>query len=238
MSEVAEKVCLAILAANKRLKERGSGVQISLVGGYLYLRATLPPLPASAKKLPFQQRIPLHLRASVAGIAVAERKARLVGEQLENGVFSWDEYKPSSPPAEKQSPPLTTLREVIARMEEDYFQRRPREPGPLATWQASYRAAFIQLDQDAPFTVELLHQAILSKPAGTRAREKFCFAMGKLAEFAKPELNFDIKALKGTHTAKQVLPRNLPEDSEIEAWREKIPNPGWQCIYSAIAVFG
>ncbi len=78
----------------------------------------------------------------------------------------------------------------------------------------------------------------LSKPAGTRAREKFCFALGKLAEFMNLKLDFDLKALKGKHNTRQVLPRDLPSDSEIEAWYAKIPNPGWKWIYAAIAVFG
>jgi hypothetical protein len=58
----------AIAKLNARLKAARLGLQVERRGDRLSLRGTLPPRPGSGKSRPHQQRIPLKLPATPAGL--------------------------------------------------------------------------------------------------------------------------------------------------------------------------
>ena len=82
----------AIAQANGRLKRDEYSVAIVLVEGRLSLQATLPPSPGSKNPKRHQQRIALKLPANPETLKVAERRARELGQQLQNGEFDILDY--------------------------------------------------------------------------------------------------------------------------------------------------
>jgi len=76
--------------ANGRLHAAKVGVKIEAKGNRLYLRATLPPKPASQKRKAFQQRLALGVHFNPGGISFAEQEARKVGALLDCREFSWE----------------------------------------------------------------------------------------------------------------------------------------------------
>ncbi len=77
-----------IAQANGRLKAGKVGVRIIRRGDTLSLRATLPPKPGVVRK-DNRWAIALGVPANAAGVQLAERKARLLGAELQNGSFDW-----------------------------------------------------------------------------------------------------------------------------------------------------
>jgi integrase len=85
-------------------------------------------------------------------------------------------------------------------------------------------------------TGSLLFASILKTTPDTRNRKRYCIALAALAKFAGVDL--DVKPLIGSYGAKQLTPRDLPDDLAIARWFPLFKDPAWRWAYGAIATFG
>lgn len=216
-------------ALNEELKNNRCGVQVRRKGNRLYLRATLPPKPGSAKDKPHQQEISLGCYANPAGYRRAKAEALRLSGDLAMGKFSWDTLI-------KNSQPTKTAGDWITAFERDYFSRRERNPKSQTTWDKDYWASFKRLVADQALTKDAILEAIAQTSPDTRSRQRVCMALGALAKFAG--IDVDVAPLRGKYSPKAVQARDLPSDELIAEWRERIPNPAWQWAYGVIAAYG
>jgi hypothetical protein len=104
-----------ISEVNARLKAGGARVTILQHGERLWLQATFPPKPHIKKDKPYQQKISLGVNATPAGLANAERKAKLISAQLDDDKFNWADWldEPEDKPAQR------TVQQWIIEFEHD-----------------------------------------------------------------------------------------------------------------------
>jgi hypothetical protein len=81
-----------IAQTNGRLKSGRIGVRVIRRGDTLSLRATLPLKPGATPKKDNRDVIALGVPSNPAGVQLAERKARLLGAELQNGTFEWNRW--------------------------------------------------------------------------------------------------------------------------------------------------
>ncbi|MEM1279914.1 MAG: integrase [Cyanobacteria bacterium P01_H01_bin.152] len=210
---------------NGRLKAARIPIRIQHLGNRLHLRGTFPPPPDSAVDKPYQQRLALGLSATPRNLAIAETKAKEVGIALEAGSFAWSDYR-----GEKAE----TVGEWVQRFHTGKFE------GTALTWKTNYQAPFNKLPADAPLTLELLRQtlgAVRADKPDSRTQLKVYDAYRQLAAFAglPGELS---KGLKGSYSASEVDPRNLPSDRQIFEWRNGIKDSGWRWVFGMLAAYG
>lgn len=218
-----------IKQANGRLKSAKVGVRIDRIGDRLYLRATLPPKPGSAKLHPFQQRIALGLPANGMGLQQAEKEARKVGGLLICGEFTWEPY--TTAPDRKGE----TVGEWIAKFELDYFSRRERSPQSLTTW-ADYQKILKRLPQGETLSGDLMLSVLLDTNPDTRTRKLACTVLGALAKFAGIE--FDPSPYRGSYSPSKVTPRDIPSDLEIARAIAGIRDGPWRWTAGMMATYG
>ncbi|MEP0868902.1 site-specific integrase [Trichocoleus desertorum AS-A10] len=216
--------------ANGRLRAAKVGVTIQQLGNRLYLKATFPPKPGSAKTHPHQQRIALGIHANPAGVSLAEKEARKVGALLDCRQFDWTPYLKVEPQQRDK------IGDWIERFEIDYFTRRARNPKSETTWHSDYWKVFKTLPLDQPLTVEVLTNTITSVKADSRTRKRFVDVLSRLAEFAELEANF--KPLKGSYSSKNVAPRDLPSDQAIAQLFYSLKPGPWQWAFGMMAAYG
>lgn len=222
-----------IARTNARLKDSRVGVSIERRGGRLWLRGTFPPKPGSAQTKPYRQKISLGFHATPAGLQQAERRARLLGAQLDLGEFNWTEWSDSIVENDK-APAIGT---VLEQFEIDYWNNRERNSQSETTWKTDYLKVFSKLPKEALLTSKILEETILTTEPDSRQRKRVFEKLVSLAEFAGVEIDFS-KKLKGAYSAKEVNPRCLPSDTLIQETRDKIQNEAWRWVYGAIATWG
>lgn len=215
--------------ANGRLKAGKIGVRIIRRGDTLSLRATLPPRPG-AVRADGRYVLALGVPANPAGVQLAERKARLLGAELQNGGFDWGRWLTG---ASVQNP--LTVGDWVKRYAKEY--QSTVEP---VSWQKDYLNAFAKLPQDQVLTAETLKQCLLqikdAKP-NSRTQRRCALAFGRLAEFAG--LQVDFKHLRGGYSSdKSPDPRDIPSDELIAQCWAQIADPGWRWLFGMLACFG
>lgn len=104
-----ESLADAITKLNHRLKVARLGLRVEQRGERLTLRGTLPPKPDSDRAKPHQQRIPLGLPATKAGLKQAEQEAKVIAARLIERTFDWATYLPSDTPTDPDRLPLDQL---------------------------------------------------------------------------------------------------------------------------------
>lgn len=124
----------------------------------------------------------------------------------------------------------------IEEFENDYFIRRARTPKAETTWEIDYLRVFRKLPQDQPLTPNVLIALATSTPPDTRARRRYCLALGALAKFAN--ITVDLKRYRGTYTHKKAEQRHLPNDALIVSWFDRIDSPAWRWAYGMLAAYG
>ena len=211
---------------NARLKADRVRVAISVKGGALLLRATLPPKPGSAKAKPYQQKVYIRKPANLAGLREAEKLARLLGGQIVADRFSWAEWGSARTAAGP------TCGEAIAKFERHYLN----QGGSVDTWQGDYLKVYKRLPQNAPIGPDVLTALAESTAPNTRTRQRFVVALAALARHAGVE--WDGKALKGSYSPKKTAPRELPSDKLISDCRNALVNPAWRWVYGVMACYG
>ena len=210
--------------ANGRLKAAKIPVRLKQIGQRLYARGTFPPPPGSVKDKPYQQRIALTLPANPRGLAIAESKAKEIGTRLEARTFLWADY---------QGKKAETVKDWIERFKSKF-------EGADLTWRTDYQQPFNKLPPNAPLTAGLLRQtleAVKQARPNSRAQLRAYNAYRQLAALAKLPEDF-LTGLKGSYSATEVDPRNLPTDEQIAEWRSQISHAGWRWLYGMLAAYG
>ena len=215
--------------ANGRLKVANVGVRIELRGKKLSLVATFPPRPKIDHPNWRQDKLALGIYANGAGIQQAEKEARKVGALLATNEFSWEDYLQSQSPA-------VNVKDLIEKLEKEYFSQRERSRSSETTWQGDYLKIFKKLPMDQPLTEKLIMDCLLSTEPDTRTRKRAVIALQKLANLAGLDIN--LLPYKGNYSPTKVSPRHIPEDKFIAQKFNSIPNPQWQWVYGMIATFG
>ena len=234
----------AIATLNTRLKAARLGLQVERRGDRLNLRGTLPPRPDSPKTRPYQQRIPLKLPATPAGLKQIEREAKVIAAQLIERRFSWADYLPQAEAAQPESLPLA---ECIAQFEADVLARSGPGAAALASRKTTWEKAY------APYLKKLLAQAeqqpwqplettivatLEALPPHSRSRQVACTAFKAFAEFQGIVLPEGIDQLAGQYGSSKAQRRLLPSDEIIVEWCDRIPNPAWRYVYGVMATYG
>ena len=219
-----------ISQANGRLKAGGVRCKIQRMGTTLYLRATLPPKPGSAKTKRFQQRIATGYSANATGLRLAEAEAKTVAALVEKDQFDWEPYMKATAAQPK------TVTEWVAAFESDYFQRRERNAKSELTWKKDYRNSFAKLPPEALLDATVVLEAVATTKPDSKVRKRVCMAFGALTRFAGVDV--DLTAFKGNYSPSVVEPQELPDDQLIAEWFYRIPNPAWQHVYGLLATYG
>jgi integrase len=224
---------------NQRLKENQIPVAISLRGGRVRLRATLPPKPGTDHQRRTRYDLNLGIPANRDGLRRAELEARELGRKLALGGFKWADYlEPSEDQADKPLKKLT-VREWVKRFKVQYVAEHKIAD---ATWMNTWETIFRKLDGyregsiDRLLTKVIILEAVQSTQEGTKTRKSACEKLGRLAEFAG--LKLDLTKYQGDYGLSSQEPKTIPSDEAIEAEIEKITNPQWRWIYGMLATFG
>lgn len=213
---------------NQWLKDSLIPVYVKLEGKTLALQATLPPKPGKTGKKR-QQKIYLGIKANPDGIKRIRSEAQKLGSFITLGTFSWDLYLPESELIVKPK----TSQQLIEEFREWYSRSHKIKD---LTWRESWGRTFDRLPQNAPLTEAAILGVILGTEPHTRTRELTCQRLQKLADFAGVKV--DLSSYRGEYSDRELKPRRIPTKFEIEYWRDKIPNDGWQWIYGVLASFG
>lgn len=210
--------------ANGRLKAAKIPVRLKQIGERLYARGTFPPPPGSTREAPYQQRIALKQPANPRGLAIAESKAKEIGTRLESGKFSWTDYRGDK---------AETVKDWVE-------QFKGKFEGAKVTWRTNYQQPFNKLPSDAPLTAELLRQTlerIKQERPNSRTQLRAYDAYRQLGTMAELPQGF-LDGLRGSYSATEVNPRDLPSDRQIAEWRSQIKDEGWQWLYGMLATYG
>lgn len=227
-----ENAIARLAQANGRLKRDRVRCSIVAIRGLLSLQATLPPLPHDPCTDFKQRKIALAVPLTAEGVSYAERRARDLGRSLRDGSFDWADWRPKL----RRSVPGDTCGEWADRFEQDYWQRRPKNPKSLTTWRYDYQKVFSRLPATEPLTAEILKAIVLQTEPDSRTRQRTVRILLALAKFA--DLDVDLKPFQGGYSIHHAAPRDLPTDREIEAAYGSIRNPAWAWVFGAIAAYG
>jgi integrase len=232
-----------LAAVNMRLKAAQIGLKIDRRGDKLSLRGTLPPRPDSPKLRPSQQRIPLGLPATKAGLKQIEKVAKVIAAQLIENTFSWQDYLGPVAGLKRMGADLPMQ---IAAFEQHFYQVREGSDRPASiktTWEKAYVPYLRKLQamalQHPSFSLsEAIYATVQSTPANSRSRQVCCTALDALAEFLNAPLPTPLKSFWGNYGNSKTQVRRLPTDEEILSAYQAIPNPAWQFVFGIMATYG
>lgn len=234
----------ALHKVNQRFKAARLGLALERRGETLVLRGTLPPRPNSDRQRPYQQRIPLGLPATKAGLKQAEQEAKIIAARLLERTFDWHHYLQLP----GQCLASADLAAQIAAFEQFYrrqYQDHPDRHGASihTTWIKTYAPYLRKLQATCDRRPHLsLPEAIVatvkSTPAHSRSRQVCCTALDAFAEFLHITPAHPLKDLAGSYGNHRTQRRNLPTDAMILDWYDAIPNPQWQFVYGVMATYG
>jgi hypothetical protein len=195
-------------------------------GGSLYLQGTFPP--KQGEYIPKQRRLPLKLKADINFLFDAKNIAIEIGTDLMLGRWKWEEAEPK--------PIALTIPDLIELHKQQYLDRNTNTPDTLVYWKKDYLYPFNKLPIDKPLSVDLCKAEIAKIARNTRSRSRYIKAYRQLLQIA----NMDASSLvseKGSYRANKVVPREIPDESAIIKWGDKIP-AAWQFYYFLLACFG
>lgn len=221
----------AIALANERLGK--SRVKIFRRGGTLWLRGTFPPKPHIPKEKPYQQKMPLGLNVTMAGIKRAEQEAKLVSVQLEMGTFNWLDWIDIKEVIENKA-----VGYWVEAFTTDYWNKNTRDIKTARSWNSSWALSFNKLPQEEELTVDLLLKAALSSSPNTKVRQRVCYHYLQLAKFAGITGADVLLEFKGKYSPTSVNPRSLPSDAVIAEIVTSIKQEEWRWWLGAIACYG
>ncbi|MEM6425588.1 MAG: site-specific integrase [Cyanobacteria bacterium P01_D01_bin.128] len=228
---------------NARLKAARLGLIVEQRGNRLNLRGTLPPRPESSRLRPYQQRIPLGIPATKAGLKQIEQQAKVIAAELIQQTFDWRNYLlyTGGKPLMQQ--------ELSAKVEAFYQQFLvdkadiTRPDAARTTWDKAYapylrKLSAIAADYPKQSLPELIYATVKSTRANSRSRQICCTALNSFANFLNLELPTDLKTFWGTYGTHKTQQRQLPTDEQILAGYRQIPNPAWRFVYGVMATYG
>jgi integrase len=174
-------------------------------------------------------------------------------QQLQQQSFAWSQWggsgAPSAGGAASTSPRLAKGADAAAaveRFERQFFTdpRRRRNPaGCRTTWTSAYLPYLRRLRQQAasqalPLSTQLLEAVLETYPLASRGRQQCGTALAALARAEQIDLPADWADRAGGYGLHAAQFRQLPSDSQILDWIERIPNPGWRLAYGLMATYG
>ena len=233
----------ALTQVNRRLKAAKLGLQIERRGERLNLRGTLPPRPGSARLRSYQQRVPLKLPATKAGLKQCEQMAKIIAAQLLQDSFDWCDYL--GPVAGLRMAGVDLSGQIDA-FERHFFETRRSESSAASlqtTWEKAYVPYLRKLQMTATRHSELslpeaIYTTVQSTKANSRSRQICCTALAALAEFLNLELPTELKSFWGNYGNSQTQLRDLPSDEQIVEVYDSIRNPRWRYVYGMMATYG
>jgi hypothetical protein len=224
----------AIALANQRLGK--SRVKIFRRGGTLWLRGTFPPKPHLDKNKPYQQKLPLGLSCTTAGIKRAEQEAKIISAQLELDTFNWlDWVEIKAVVEEVQS---QTIGYWVDKFTEDYWYKNTKTLKTTRSWNSWWGGSFDRLPRDADISIDILLEHIKRSPPNSKVRKRLCGCYHALAKFAKIEGAEVLLEFKGNYSPASVVPRSLPSDELIAQTITSIEQEEWRWWLGAIACYG
>lgn len=228
---------------NQRLKAAQIGLQIERRGERLNLRGTLPPRPGSPKLRPYQQRLPLKLPATKAGLKQCEQTAKIIAGQLLQNIFDWRDYLG---PVAGLRMAGADLSAQIDAFEHHFFETRRSESSAASiktTWQKAYvpylRKLHATAERHSDLSLpEAIYATVQSTKVNSRSRQICCTALAALAEFLNLDLPTDLKSFWGSYGNSQTQLRDLPSDDQIVEVYDSLKNPCWKYVYGMMATYG
>lgn len=226
-------IAAAVRSLNIALKADGHRVAVQARGNRLYLVATLPPKPTSAKRKPHQQRIALHLGASRMGLRRAKAMAILLADQLDRDLFDWGEW--TALPGDEE-PETRTCADWVEAFRQHVW------PDLSEDKQFNWKKRWLyfglnKLPSDQALTSEALITAALAIPETKRAmRDRTCRQLQRLANFAGVDV--DLAPYRTGYNPSDVKPRDIPSDAAIERAIASIDNPQWRIVFALMATYG
>ena len=236
---------------NAQLAASGVSLRLERRGERLGLRGPLPCRQGgTALRV---QRISLGLAADAAGLDQARQALRRVMQQLQQQSFTWSQWggsvaAPAAGGASANNRPAegADAAAAVERFERQFFTdpRRRRNPaGCRTTWTSAYLPYLRRLRQQAvsqalPLTTQLLEAVLESYPLASRGRQQCGTALAALARAEQIDLPADWADRAGGYGLHAAQFRQLPSDSQILDWIERIPNPGWRLAYGLMATYG
>ncbi len=242
-ASVEHSLAQALVQVNQRLKLAKLGLQIERRGDRLNLRGTFPPRPGSPKLRPYQQRLPLKLPATKAGLKQCEQTAKIIAGQLLQNSFDWRDYLG---PVAGLRMAGADLSAQIDAFERHFFETRCSEASAASvqtTWEKAYVPylrklhAIAERHRDLSLP-EVIYATVQGTKANSRSRQICCTALAALAEFLNLELPTDLKAFWGNYGNSQTQLRDLPSDQQIVDVYDCLKNPSWKYVYGMLATYG
>lgn len=216
--------------SNAQLKQLGVRMRISIRGGMFCLRGMLPSKHPGEP--PLQQRLPLGLKATVAGLKRAVTIAQKVSSDVVLGQFSWASYI-------DVEVPLDTVGAVVERLEQHYFASRVKTKQSESTWKTSYLEVYKRLPPTAKLTEKVALDYLISTAPDSKSRLRAHMALTRLLRFAKLPYDGDIwRELRGSYDSKGPEQRELPSDEELVAIAQSIKDPLTKMCFGLYATFG
>ncbi|MBT9311256.1 site-specific integrase [Leptothoe kymatousa] len=233
----------SLTQVNQRLKAAKLGLQIERRGDRLNLRGTLPPRPGSPKLRPYQQRVPLKIAATKAGLKQCEQTAKIIAAQLLQNIFDWRDYLGPIAGLRMGGADLSSQ---IDAFEANFFAARSSETSAASlrtTWEKAYvpylRKLHTTADRHPNLSLpEAIYATVQSTQANSRSRQICCTALAAFAEFLNLELPTDLKSFWGTYGTSQTQLRDLPSDEQILEVYDRLKNPRWKYVYGMMATYG
>ncbi|MBE7381282.1 MAG: hypothetical protein F6J95_007710 [Leptolyngbya sp. SIO1E4] len=221
-----------VRSVNLWLKAECYRVAIQIRGKRLSLAATLPPKPNSTKVKSHQQRIPLKLGATLAGLRRAKAQAILLADQLDREKFNWADWIDFS----KDEPEVKTCKYWLEKFKAHVWPDLPDDKE--FNWTKRYLYFGLnKLPLDKPLTPEVLVAAVLTKKAGNKAsRDRACIQLQRLANYAG--IDVDLSPFRVGYSSADVTPKEIPGDNEIERVISDISNPQWRYVFALMAIYG
>ncbi|MFZ4641140.1 MAG: site-specific integrase [Nodosilinea sp.] len=239
-----EKIDSAILQLNQRLKAARLGLAVERRGDRLGLRGTLPPRPGSDRSRPHQQRLPLGLPATQAGLKQIEQEAKVIAGQLIQGNFNWDNYLGEPELIPGAAIPLGDRitqfhHHLCSQSGTDWAARASLK----TTWDKAYAPYLNKLQAHTiAHPHQSLGQAIIATlstlPAQSRSRQVGSTALKAFAAFHQIDLPQAIDSLGSSYGQSHTQRRDLPTDDDILTWYDRIPNSAWRSVYGLMAAYG
>jgi integrase len=217
--------------ANGRLKGCKIKLHVPKGSDRIYLRGTFPAQPWEEDQRRRQRKIATGRRAiGEADVRVAEKLARQIDVDLNNGEFDWAGFGKEDPNPESESTTLAHWVRVFA-------ESKQRDVEPL-TWERNYAVVMRSLPFDKELSESILIDWILTQnPTGNTMRAKYiAIALGLCDVAGIPPGN--IPKLRKGISNKPINVRNLPEPEVIEKIFLSIEKREWRWVFGMIATYG
>lgn len=206
------------------------GIETRGKGRWVYLRATLPPRPGSARLRPYQQRIALQVQDLPQNKQRIRAAAKRLAFEISAGTFDWaawgvEEEKPAA---------ADTLDGVLAAFKAHMLATRDMKP---SSFESNYEETLRRcLPADRPPSCEDMRRALLTYGKNSSTRRVLHLSCRLLADFM--EMECDISDLSGSYSARLVEPFDLPDDAFLVEFCDSLDRPDLQYCFGLMLTYG